>query len=375
MGTVGVGGPTDVAGRIFAKETGTQFQIVPYRGGAPLAEDLLGGHIDFAFGQAASTLSLRAERRTQGLCGAAAQALVGGAQRADAGRTRLPRHRRQFLARHLGAEGTPTDVIDKLNAAIRTAWRIPPSRSDSRKSARKSGRPNIRRLTRWRRSRRRKSPAGRRSSRKPASRPNDNHGRARPTRTDRNRQAGTTLARLQLERLKKTLQQAYERVPHYKKKFDAAGVHPADLKELADLAKFPFTTKDDLRQNYPFGMFAVPMDDIVRIHASSGTTGKPTVVGYTKNDIDTWSLLMARSIRAARRPLHRQDSRRLRLWPVHRRPRRALRRRVSGRGRDPGRRRLHRAAGAAHPRFPARHHHGDAVLYAGDRRRVRAPGT
>ncbi|MGA2945508.1 MAG: phenylacetate--CoA ligase PaaK [Xanthobacteraceae bacterium] len=107
------------------------------------------------------------------------------------------------------------------------------------------------------------------------------------------------LAGLQLERLKKTLHTAYERVPHYKKKLDAAGVHPSDLKELADLAKFPFTTKDDLRQNYPFGMFAVPMADIVRIHASSGTTGKPTVVGYTKGDIDTWSLLMARSIRAA----------------------------------------------------------------------------
>ena len=107
------------------------------------------------------------------------------------------------------------------------------------------------------------------------------------------------LAALQLDRLKATLHQAYERVPHYKKKLDAAGVHPDDLKELADLAKFPFTTKEDLRQNYPFGMFAVPMADIVRIHASSGTTGKPTVVGYTKGDIDTWSLLMARSIRAA----------------------------------------------------------------------------
>jgi phenylacetate-CoA ligase len=107
------------------------------------------------------------------------------------------------------------------------------------------------------------------------------------------------LVALQLERLKKTLHTAYERVPHYKKKLDAAGMRPSDLKELADLAKFPFTTKDDLRQNYPFGMFAVPMADIVRIHASSGTTGKPTVVGYTKGDIDTWSLLMARSIRAA----------------------------------------------------------------------------
>jgi phenylacetate-CoA ligase len=107
------------------------------------------------------------------------------------------------------------------------------------------------------------------------------------------------LVALQLERLKKTLHTAYERVPHYKKKLDAAGMRPSDLKELADLAKFPFTTKDDLRQNYPFGMFAVPMADIVRIHASSGTTGKPTVVGYTKGDIDTWSRLMARSIRAA----------------------------------------------------------------------------
>ncbi len=107
------------------------------------------------------------------------------------------------------------------------------------------------------------------------------------------------LLALQLERLKKTLQDAYAHVPHYKKKLDAAGVHPGDLKQLTDLAKFPFTTKDDLRQNYPFGMFAVPMADIVRVHASSGTTGRPTVVGYTRNDIDTWSLLMARSIRAA----------------------------------------------------------------------------
>ena len=107
------------------------------------------------------------------------------------------------------------------------------------------------------------------------------------------------LRALQLERLKATLQRAYTHVPHYKKKLDAAGVHPGDLKELSDLTKFPFTTKDDLRQNYPFGMFAVPMSDIVRVHASSGTTGKPTVVGYTRNDIDTWSLLMARSIRAA----------------------------------------------------------------------------
>jgi len=107
------------------------------------------------------------------------------------------------------------------------------------------------------------------------------------------------LAALQLERLQKSVHAAHACIPHYKKKFAAAGVQPGDLKELSDLAKFPFTTKDDLRQNYPFGMFAVPMADIVRVHASSGTTGKPTVVGYTQGDIATWSALMARSIRAA----------------------------------------------------------------------------
>jgi phenylacetate-CoA ligase len=107
------------------------------------------------------------------------------------------------------------------------------------------------------------------------------------------------LRALQLERLRWTLGHAHAQVPHYRKSFDAAGVHPGDLKDLADLAKFPFTTKADLRANYPFGMFAVPMDRIVRVHASSGTTGKPTVVGYTREDIDTWSAVMARSIRAA----------------------------------------------------------------------------
>ena len=107
------------------------------------------------------------------------------------------------------------------------------------------------------------------------------------------------LRALQRERLRWSLKHAYENVPHYRKAFDAAGVHPGDLKDLADLAKFPFTTKAELRANYPFGMFAVPMDRIVRVHASSGTTGKPTVVGYTREDIDTWSAVMARSIRAA----------------------------------------------------------------------------
>ena len=107
------------------------------------------------------------------------------------------------------------------------------------------------------------------------------------------------LERLQLERLQWTLRHAYDNVPHYRQKFDAAGVKPGDCRSLADLPRFPFTTKADLRDTYPFGLFAVPMDRIVRIHASSGTTGKPTVVGYTAKDLDTWTHLMARSIRAA----------------------------------------------------------------------------
>lgn len=104
---------------------------------------------------------------------------------------------------------------------------------------------------------------------------------------------------LQRERLGWTLRHAYESVPHYRRAFDAAGVTPADFRDLADLAKFPFTTKADLRANYPFGMFAVPRERVARIHASSGTTGKPTVVGYTQRDIATWSEVVARSIRAA----------------------------------------------------------------------------
>jgi phenylacetate-CoA ligase len=104
---------------------------------------------------------------------------------------------------------------------------------------------------------------------------------------------------LQLERLRATLRHAYGNVSACRQKFDAAGVHPDELKTLADLARFPFTTKQDLRDHYPYGMFAVPMKDVVRIHASSGTTGKQTVVGYTKNDLDMWANVMARSLRAA----------------------------------------------------------------------------
>ena len=104
---------------------------------------------------------------------------------------------------------------------------------------------------------------------------------------------------LQLQRLKKTLAHTYDNVGHYRAKFDEHGVHPDDVSSLEDLAKLPFTTKEDLRQTYPFGMFAVPREQVARIHASSGTTGKPTVVGYTKNDIDVWASVVARSMRAA----------------------------------------------------------------------------
>uniref|UniRef100_Q07SZ7 Phenylacetate-coenzyme A ligase n=1 Tax=Rhodopseudomonas palustris (strain BisA53) TaxID=316055 RepID=Q07SZ7_RHOP5 len=107
------------------------------------------------------------------------------------------------------------------------------------------------------------------------------------------------LAALQLERLKKTLERAYACVPHHRAKFDEAGVKPDDLKSLADIVRFPFTVKTDLRDNYPFGMFAVPRESLLRIHASSGTTGKPTVVGYTGNDLNAWSDLMARSLASA----------------------------------------------------------------------------
>ncbi len=107
------------------------------------------------------------------------------------------------------------------------------------------------------------------------------------------------LTALQTTRLKQMLERAYEHVPHYRKKFDAAKVKPSDVKSLADITRFPFTLKNDLRDNYPFGMFAVPREQLLRVHASSGTTGKPTVVGYTQDDLDTWSDLMARCFACA----------------------------------------------------------------------------
>ena len=161
------------------------------------------------------------------------------------------------------------------------------------------------------------------------------------------------LQALQLERLKWSLQHAYDNVPHYRAAFDAAGVHPDDLKTLADLAKFPFTDKKTLRDNYPFGLFAVPREQVVRIHASSGTTGKADRgrlhperhrhLGRRGGALDP----------RRRRPRRRHGAHRLRLRPVHRRPGRALRRRAPGLHRDPDVGRADRKAGAADLRLQA----------------------
>ncbi|MEO2065413.1 MAG: phenylacetate--CoA ligase, partial [Desulfurobacteriaceae bacterium] len=107
------------------------------------------------------------------------------------------------------------------------------------------------------------------------------------------------LRKIQIERLKETVQRAYHLVPFYRKKFDEAGVKPEDIKTLEDIQKLPFTTKQDLRDNYPFGLFAVPLEQVVRIHSSSGTTGKPTVVGYTESDLKVWTEVMARTLKMA----------------------------------------------------------------------------
>jgi hypothetical protein len=181
------------------------------------------------------------------------------------------------------------------------------------------------------------------------------------------------LQALQLERLKWSLRHAYDNVAHYRRTFDAAGVHPDDLHTLADLAKFPFTTKSDLRDNYPFGLFAVPREQVVRVHASSGTTGKPTVVGYTARDIDVGERDGALDPRG-RRPAGRHAAQRVRLRALHRRPRHSLRRgaaRLHGRA-DVGR--ADREAGAADPRFRAEDHPRHAVVHAEPDRRDGAAG-
>ncbi len=172
------------------------------------------------------------------------------------------------------------------------------------------------------------------------------------------------LESLQLERLRTTLHHAYANNAGYRKKFSAAGVHPDDLRSLSDLAQFPFTTKADLREAYPFGFFSVPMDQVARIHASSGTTGKPTVVGYTKNDLAAWSGLVARSIRAAGGRAGMKVHIAYGYGLVYRRLGSALRR---GSGRlhgytDVGR--TDRKAGSIDLRFRAPDHNGDAQLYA-----------
>ena len=151
---------------------------------------------------------------------------------------------------------------------------------------------------------------------------------------------------LQLDRLKWSLRHAYDNVAMYRERFDAAGVHPDDVNDLSDLAKFPFTYKNDLRDHYPFGMFAVPDEKIIRVHASSGTTGKPTVVGYTKHDIDVWADLVARSLRASGVRAGDLGALCLWVWIVHRRPWGALRHRTFGRacgsdGRGPDRKTNH----------------------------------
>ena len=136
------------------------------------------------------------------------------------------------------------------------------------------------------------------------------------------------LAALQLERLRWSLQHAYDRVPHYRAAFDAAGTAPGDLRELADLRHFPFLTKADLRATYPFGMLAVPQEQVRRIHASSGTTGQPTVVGYTQDDLDTWVAPRRAQPAGGGGAARLEGARRVRVRPVHRRARRPLRRRA-----------------------------------------------
>jgi enoyl-CoA hydratase/carnithine racemase len=180
------------------------------------------------------------------------------------------------------------------------------------------------------------------------------------------------LAALQLERLAWSLRHAYQNVAPYRSKCDACGAHPDDFRSLGDLARFPFTTKQDLRDGYPFGLFAVPREQVVRIHASSGTTGKPTVVGYTAPDIETWASLMARLDSRRRWTARRHRPRGLRLRPVHRRVGRALRRRKLGCTVVP------MSGGQTEKQvqlivdFKPRRDHGDADLPAEHRRSLRA---
>ena len=181
------------------------------------------------------------------------------------------------------------------------------------------------------------------------------------------------LEALQLDRLRESLRRA-EQVPHYRAAFAAAGVSADDLTSLSDLARFPFTAKADLRDNYPFGMFAVPREQVARVHASSGTTGRPTVVGYTARRHRHLGRGDGALDPGRRRPARRPAARRLRLRAVHRRARRALRSRAAGLHRGPDQRRHDRAPGAADQRLRAADHHGHPVVLPRDPRRDGAPG-
>ncbi len=159
------------------------------------------------------------------------------------------------------------------------------------------------------------------------------------------------LEALQLKRLQDVTKRVYERVPFYKKKFDEAHIKPGDVKSLKDLQKLPFTVKQDLRDNYPFGLFTLPMEDIVRIHASSGTTGKPTVVGYTKKDIELWAELMARTLSVGRGHEERYHPQCLWVRAFYRRIGHSLRLGAAGRFRHPDIRRQHEAPDHDHAGF------------------------
>jgi phenylacetate-CoA ligase len=173
------------------------------------------------------------------------------------------------------------------------------------------------------------------------------------------------LEALQLRRLKNVVERVYHLVPFYRRRLDEAGYKPGDLQTLADMEHLPFTTKQDLRDNYPFGMFAVPMEQVVRLHASSGTTGKPTPVGYTARDLETWAELMARVLAAGGVHRRRHRARGLRLWPLHRRPGLPLRRGAAGRRGHPGFRRPDPAPDHAHPGLRPQCHllHPSFALY------------
>ena len=183
------------------------------------------------------------------------------------------------------------------------------------------------------------------------------------------------LQALQLERMKWTLKHAYDNVPHYRAAFDEAGVHPDDLKSLSDLSKFPFTDKKVLRDNYPFGLFAVPREQVVRIHASSGTTGKATVVGYTQNDIDTWANVVARSIRAGGGRAGDMVHISYGYGLFTGRPGCALWRRAPGLHRHPDVGWPDGKAGTTDPGFQAIDYHGHAVVHAQHHRGIHAPGS